>query len=249
MEEEVKENMAVDFYKEEGGEPSTPVKVKLGDTEFTSQELEDLVGAGRKLKEIEEKQGQPVDDILRSWGRRGEVLGKYKKLTNTETPDELEASFRKPAQVQAQEPVGTVDEEAVKRQVISEAKKFGLLTKEEAQELFNQTYQQNRAGEKLLNKTARILREAKSEGKPSVELDKFLEFMADPANPKDPQKAYKIMFEKELDEWKEKNLSTLRKPGMVTDTAQPSIKTPQSNRPQSADALKTALQEALTRGG
>lgn len=237
-----------DFYNEDlTGEPTKPVTVKLGDTEFTSQELEDLVGAGRKLKEIEQKQGQPVDDILRSWGRRGEVLGKYKKLTNTETPDELEASFRRPTQ--SQEVPATLDEEAVKKQVISEAKKFGLLTKEEAQELVNQVYQQNRAGEKLLNKTARILREAKAEGKPSVELDKFLEYMADPANPKDPQKAYKLMFEKELDEWKEKNLSTLRKPGMVTDTTQPSIKTPQSNRPQSADALKTALQEALTRGG
>jgi len=87
--------MANDFFekKEEKEEmeekQENAEKVKIGESEFAPEELEILVESGKRLKEIEEKQGQPVEDILKSWGQRGEVLGKYKKLTGTETVEEL----------------------------------------------------------------------------------------------------------------------------------------------------------------
>ena len=236
-----------DFYKEEGGEPTVPMKVTLGDTEFTTQELEDLVGAGKKLKEIEEKQGQPVDDILRSWGRRGEVLGKYKKLTNTETPDELEANWKNP--VVNPQPQVQLDDDALRTQVRAEAQKFGLLTKEEAQQLANEVYQNNRAGEKLVNKVNKLLKEAKIEEKPVTTVEKLLEFMADPANPKDPQNAYDIMFKKELKEWESKQISKIKPQGMMTTTAIPSTKEPEVRQPTTREGLKEVLREHFANYG
>src|SRR3990167_502304 len=87
--------MANKFFedKEEDKEEVSD-KIKLGDTEFTQDELNELVGAGRKLKEIETKQGQKIEEVLTSWGKRGERLGEWKKVTGAQKPDEYLAKIK-----------------------------------------------------------------------------------------------------------------------------------------------------------
>ena len=239
--------MADDFFKKEEAQTETKEtgveeveKIKVGETEFTSTELQDLVEAGAKLKDIETKQGQPIDDVLTSWGRRGEQLGKWKQATGVETPDE----FKKPEELK----VDLTDDETQKAQVIQEAKKYGLLTQDEAKQMFNDIYQTNRAGEKLLSEVNDVIREAKADGKPVTEPDKLLEFMADPNNPKDPRKAYKLMFEDELEKWKEERLGTLKKKPMVTDTTSTAggkeFKAPQITRANLSGVLSDYLKSS-----
>lgn len=182
--------------------------IKLGDQEFSADELTDLIGAGKKLKELEEKQGQPVEDILTSWGRRGETIGEQKKKLE-EAEKELERFKNPPAKEE-------LDREALKKEVLEEMRGFGFAPKEELLKEFNDLYQTNRSNEKLLAQVKRVSREAKADGKPEVEPVKLLEFMADPNNPRDPEKAYKVMFEKELEEWKENRINLAKKPNMVT---------------------------------
>lgn len=184
-------------------------KVKVGDQEFTPDELSDLVGSGRKLKELEEKQGQPIDDILHSWGKRGETIGELKKQKE-EYEKELDKFKNPPAKEE-------VDREAVRKEVLDEMKGFGFATKEELLKEMNNLYQNNRAGERMLSAVKRVSREATADGKPEIEPEKLLEFMADPNNPKDPQKAYNVMFEKELDEWKLAQIDKAKKPGMIIE--------------------------------
>lgn len=223
-------------------------KVKVGDSEFTPEELEQLVGSGKRLKEIEEKQGQPVDDILKSWGQRGEVIGKYKELTKTERVEELEEKLKKELE-EAERTPEQVDKEEVKKKVIAEAKEYGLLTKEEAQEMFNQVYEERRSGERMFSSVSKVLRQAKREGKPTTEAEKLLEFMADPSNPKDPEKAYKLMFESELDEWKQKQMSKAKGTEFITqDTSTAGAKQPVEKTPKNYEELKSALNEHLTAG-
>ena len=230
-----KENMSIFDDKEE---VST---IKLGETEFTQEELNELVGAGRKLKELEEKNGQPVEDILSSWGRRGEEIGKYKK--ELEEKEQRLAELSKPAAT-----VEQLDEEKTREQVVAEAKKYGLLTKEEAQEMINGIVSEREAGRQILNQTKKVLRQAEKDGRPMVELDKLLEFMSDPNNPRDPQNAYDIMFKKEIKEWEQKQLSTLKNKGMSTLSA-PSIKEPERKSISTKDALKEALSEHFSNFG
>lgn len=230
--------MTDNFFKDETGETEEPEKVKVGETEFSPEELQELIGAGQKLKEIETKQGQPIDEVLTSWGKRGEVIGQLKK-EKEEALVKLDKYENPPTPEQ-------VDKEKIKEQVISEAREYGLLTKDEAQEMFVKTYEERRAGERLLASVKRTLREAKSDEKPTTTPEKLLEFMADPANPKDPEKAYKIMFEKELEEWKEARINQVKKPNMFTETtstagAKEFIPPKLTNREDLRNALRVSI--------
>ena len=112
--------------------------------------------------------------------------------------------------------------------------------------MIEELYTTRRSGERILASVNKVLRQANSDGKPVTTADKLLEFMADPSNPKDPDKAYKLMFEKELEDWKQKRIESLKKPTMLTETKstagtkQPEIKIP-SNREELRNALRIAV--------
>lgn len=221
----------------------TEEKIKVGEVEYSRQELDDLTGAGRRLKDLEEKQGQPVDDILKSWGRRGEEIGNYKKQVE-ELNKKVEELIRSPRK--EGEPLTEAEIEA---QIKADAKKYGLLTSEEAREVATRIYNENRAGERMLSKTNKVLRQAREAGKPVVETEKLLEFMSNPDNPKDPQNAYDIMFKKELKDWERGQVDKLKNKGMDTETHVTSDKKPDEKPIVGQDALKTALREHFANFG
>lgn len=225
-----------DFFNDDKQEETE--KIKLGDQEFSTDELNELIGAGKKLKELEEKQGQPVEDILTSWGRRGESIGELKKK-NEEYEKELDRLKNPPAKE-------VVDQENLKKEVLGELKGYGVLTKDEVQAMINDIYQTNRSGERLLAQVKRVSREAKADGKPEVEPEKLLEFMADPNNPKDPEKAYKVMFDKELEEWKENRINQAKKPNMMTiSKTTAGAKTFEPKKIGNKDELRSALTSVM----
>ena len=199
--------MADNFFEDKDETQDEVQKIKLGDTEFDPDELQQLVGFGKKLKEIEEKQGQPIDEVLTSWGERGRRLGEMKEKLKEYESKEAEAN----------KPVEVKDKEALKAKVVNEAKEFGLLTKEEALSMFDELYQTRRSGEKILSGTNKVIKQNARMGFPKVAPDKLLEFMASPENPKDPAKAYKLMFEKEIDEIKAAKLASIKPKGMITN--------------------------------
>src|SRR3990170_1611613 len=117
--------MADSFFKEDKedkGEQEEQEKIVLGVDEFTQEELETLVGKAKKVTEFEEKQGQSWEDVTRSWGKRGERIGEYKKAE-----EELKARLEKLENPPTKE---VVDQEKVKEQVLAEAKSLGIITKE-----------------------------------------------------------------------------------------------------------------------
>jgi len=205
------------FFK--GGQKETPKeekkqpeKIKVGDNEYTQKELGALIDLGSKAKDWEDKGGSSFDELKTKFGKRGERIGQLKKFETK--VKELEEAQKKAI---SEKPKDKLTEEELKIQVVEEAKKFGLITKSEVEEMFNSLYQQRRSGERILTSANRVLKQAKKDGRPVVEVEKLLEFMADPDNPKDPVKAYKLMFEKELDEWKEKQLMKTKKLGLFTE--------------------------------
>lgn len=226
-----------DFFDENKEEE----KIKLGEQEFSEDELQDLIGAGKKLKEIEEKQGQPVEDILTSWGRRGETIGELKK--KAEEADKLREEIELLKNPPAKE---VIDQENLKKEVLGELKGYGILNKEEVKEMINDIYHTNRDGERMLAQVKKVSREAKADGKPEIEPEKLLEFMADPNNPKDPQKAYNVMFEKELDEWKENRINQAKKPNMMIEkTVTAGGKSFEPKKIGNKDELRSALTSVM----
>lgn len=231
----------VKFFEDNKEEPQVeetqPETVKIGDNEFSTDELEELVGKGKAAKEWEEKAGDTLDNLKSTFGKRGQTIGDLKKQV-----EELEQSQRQPEPQPGQQ----LTEEQQKQQILEEAKKFGILTKDEFDNMFDSLYQNRRSGEKLLARTQRVIRAAKKDGKPAVNEEKLLEFMSDPSNPSDPEKAYKLMFEKELDEWKEKNMLKAKKPGMITESKSTAgSKQPEQPAPPTRDNLEQRLSEFL----
>lgn len=225
------------FFKEEEQEEEIE-KIKVGETEFAPEELEELVGKAQSIGDFEKKQGQTWEDVTKSWGKRGERIGEYKK--QIEEYEEKIKSLENPPEQEE------VDKEKIKAKVIAEANEFGLLTRDEAKKMFEDYYQQSRSGEKILAKVNKVLRKAKKDGNPTTEPEKLLEFMRDPANPADPAKAYKMMFEDELDEIKQRKLQSMKKEEFVTQKGSTAgAKKPIEKTPKSRDELKAALIEHL----
>lgn len=204
--------------------PQVPEKIKVGEKEYDQAELEHLVGLGSLGVELEDKWDTKLDKLMPAYtSATQEKKALEEKLKVLETPKEVQ------------------DEEALKQEALQEAKKLGLLTKDD----FETYYQQRRAGEKLLDETNSFLNSVKAEGKPVVETLDLLEYMAGNGF-KDPQIAYKVMKEKELDAWKEGKLKELSPEPLVTETTT-TAKTPQDvviNRHNSKDVLS----EVLNRG-
>lgn len=199
--------MADKFFnegKEEEESETEPSKIKLGETEFTEDELTDLVGKAKKIKEFEEKQGQSWDEVAKSWGKRGERIGTLKK--------ELEEVKSKLDSIPKTEEQLTKEERETK--IRQELNRFGVVTKEELENY----YKEQRGKERVVSRTNKVIRQAKRDGYPETTPEQLIKFMADPANPNNPEVAYKIMFEKEIDRIKSEKLESLRKKGMTTTT-------------------------------
>lgn len=227
-----------DFFEDKQDDSQEVEKVKVGDIELSPEELQDLVGRGQKLKELEEKQGQPVENIISDWGKRGELLGQEKKARE-EALAELDKYKNPPTKEQ-------VDQETIRKQVLEELKGYGIPTIDEVKQAVNDIYQTNRAGERMLAQVKRVAREAVADGKPEVTPEALLEFMADPSNPKDPEKAYKVMFDKELEEWKLGQINKAKGQTMTTVTKSTAgAKTFTGKTPNTKDELNAALSSVL----
>jgi len=183
-------------------------KISLGDQEFTSDELQELVGKAKKVSEFEEKQGQPWEEVTKSWGQRGERIGELKKEV-----EELRA-----LKEQEEKPKEQLDQEAIEKQIRQEAQKYGLVFKDELKDEASRIFTQLREGEKMMSRVKKVIRTNANQGYPKTTEKDLLEYMKDPNNPADPEKAYKLMFEDEIEKVRNKKLDSIRKPGMQTET-------------------------------
>lgn len=194
------------FFEENKQEVETPTpteeiapsnKIKVGEEEFSDEELSRLVGLGKYASELETKWNTKVDRLM----------PEYTRVTQDKKALEEELSKYKSAPEQT-------DEETLRQEALKEAKSLGLVTKDD----FDVYYQQRRAGERILDDTNSFVDSIKTEGKPAVEAIDLLEYMA--ANGiKEPSIAYKVMKDKELDAWKESKLKEIKPETIQTDTS------------------------------
>ena len=192
------------FFEDKKEETIAPIeeiaplaKTKVGEEEFSDEELSRLVGLGKFASELETKWNTKVDRLM----------PEYTKATQEKKALEEElAQLRNKPEV--------TDEETLRQEALKEAKNLGLVTKDD----FDVYYQQRRAGERILDETNSFVDSIKADGKPAVEALELLEYMATNGI-KDPGIAYKVMKDKELDAWKESKLKELKPESIQTDTS------------------------------
>lgn len=213
-----------------------PEKIKLGEEEFSQEELSQLVGLGKSYKEIESKYNTKLDRV---WPEFGKSQNRVKELEA-----ELE-NMKKASQTPKD-----LDENAV-REAKEAARKIGLVTDEQFTEFmgknFRQFYQQERAAERLLDDCKDFEGEFDGkDGRPAFKTEEILEYMRD-TGIKNPELAYKTKFESQLDSWKESQLAKAKKPGLTTVTETQGFKEPKQVK-ITTNNLQDLIREQLEGG-
>lgn len=213
-----------------------PEKIKLGEEEFSQEELSQLVGLGKSYKEIESKYNTKLDRV---WPEFGKSQNRVKELEA-----ELE-NMKKASQMPKD-----LDENAV-REAKEAARKIGLVTDEQFTEFmgknFRQFYQQERAAERLLDDCKDFEGEFDGkDGRPAFKTEEILEYMRD-TGIKNPELAYKTKFESQLDSWKESQLAKAKRPGLTTVTETQGFKEPKQVK-ITTNNLQDLIREQLEGG-
>lgn len=227
-----------DFFdketQEESSETSTSEPIKLGDQEYSQDELSRLVGLGRIAEEAESKYNTKIDKV---WPDYGKTKNELRELR------EQKARWEQQQTQQAAIP----EDEAIK-QAREAAQKVGLITKDDFNNVlgqsFRQYYMQERAAEKLLDEATSL--EGKydgSNGLPKFDKEEILNYMFE-TGIKSPERAYKDKYETQYDQWKESELLKARRPGLRTMTQTSSGKFPANTKP-TKENLNQLVAESL----
>lgn len=185
----------------------TPETIKVGDKEYSPEDLQGLVQLGEIGREAEEKYNTKLDRV---WQDYGKTKNELKTLQ-----DEYEG-FKSTAQ----QPINTNDEDSV-RQAKEAAKKLGLVTNDDFDNYLNKSFrakfQEEMAARDLIQAATGLEKKYDgSDGRPKFEKADILDYMQD-TGINDPEKAYKLRYESQLDKWKETQLEKSRKTGFYTE--------------------------------
>jgi len=211
----------------------TVEKVKVGSDEYTQDELSKLVGLGKIGVEAEQKFNTKLDrvwpEFVKSSQEKAELNAKVKEFEGKIKDMETKKS-------PALNSLTSEQKEQAKKEL------YELMGGEPMTEKqFEVKYVQRRNAERLVEDTESVLLEMKEQGMPQTTVEDVLKHMAD-TGIRVPQKAYKDMFEAEIDKIKEEKLKSLRPSGGY-ETVQ--VQSPGNKQPALKKVTKENLAEML----
>ncbi len=181
------------FFQEEEKAEEALEKIKIGEKEYDSKELEDYIEKGKKVDEYTKKYNTDFD---KAWSSYGKTTQENKRLQ--EELDEL----RKQAEIRQSVEIGELSQQQIE-QAREQAKKIGIVTQGD----LDAWYTSRRAAEKLLEDCRALEDEVNGEdGRPKFTTEEMLAHMQE-TGIKNPMKAYKDKYETELDTWKQSELN------------------------------------------
>ena len=237
------------FDKEE--ENKEVEKVKVGEKEYTQDELNNLVNLGQTAKEYETKWNRKISEFYPDYTQKSQKLSELEKkeaerarIADEQLKREQVEKDKEYAQ-RAQKNQLTPEEE--RAYAIKQAKELGLVTREEFETEVDRRVARYRTGEKLIDDTRVAIDEFKEKFGVNSTVDEVLKYM-DENGFKKPEKALKDMFEPQIDKWKEDRLRSIRPDGMFTqDRSSAGGKAPSPRIPITKDKLSEAIRNSLTR--
>ena len=233
--------MADDFFEtklEEKAVPEEvveePEKIKLGEKEYTQDELSKLVGLGETANELETKWNTKIDRL-------------YPEYTKaTQDKKELEAKLKEYEEKQVESKVQSGAEltpEELAKQTRAELRKVGGITTEDVNDYIYRALEARDLKEDI----EAVVETNKAAGKPETDFEGLVGYMQT-SGVRNPQDAYDLMFKNELKEWERKQIDSIKRPGMVTeDTSTAGAKQPPQRVAITKENILDQLDEALFR--
>jgi hypothetical protein len=217
---------------QEESQPEEVSKIKVGEEEYTQEELSRLVGLGKIGLEAEEKFNTKIDKV---WPEYTKSQNEIKRLK------QLEEEYETIRQNKSAEPE---DVEKAYQEAREAARKLGLITVDD----FRDLYYKEEAAKDLVSRGRELEKTFDgSDGRPKFDVEDMFNYMAQ-NHIQDPELAYKIRFESELDSWKETQLAKGKKPGLTTNTQSAAgTKAPPNVKPN-RDNLDELIREQLYGG-
>lgn len=240
LEEKLNEAMEPTVTQETPQEVIVPEKVKVGDAEYTQDELSRYVGLGKQGAELEERWNTKFDRLMPEYTKATQELKTYK-----EKLAELEAERSKQP--------STPDAEQSKEALRILKEEFGVVTKGDLEDYYKTRREEERTqaeqdafAKELSSKVTTLQKDIDgADGRPAFKPVEVLEFMKEEGI-KDPMKAYKVLHEDALDAWKAARIVKGEPKDPIISVTKPTAgaKQPNSVRP-THENLQQMLNEAL----
>lgn len=224
-------------------QPAEPQSISLGEKEYTQEELSRLVGLGEQALDLESKWDTRIDRLMPAYN---EVTQEKAQLAKRNA--ELEAQIQSAINEKAAEG-GKLSPDEEARIVKEQAKRFGLVTAEDFDKYYEERRESERTQEladRLVKETESYLDKQASEGKPKASVRDVISFM-DENGIGSYENAYKLKYEKELDDWKMKQITSNKPAGLYTQSSSTAgAKQPVERTVNSAN-LASVIEETLSR--
>jgi hypothetical protein len=220
--------MADEFFKDETAVADAPETVKVGDKEYTQEQLAKVVGLGEIADEAQTKYNRPIEKF---WPEFTKAQQKSQEL-------EKEVQELKSFKERLTAPdIKVPTQEEQYAQAREQARQIGLTDEDTTRRI----YREERATEKLVDTIEKINEDAGKLGKPVVSKEELVKYMVDEGF-RNPEKAYKDMFETELKDWEAKQIEKIKSPGYSTqETSTAGAKQPVFETPKTPEELQNAL--------
>ena len=208
-------------------------KIKVGEAEYTQDELDRLVGLGKTAETYEKQYNTKFDKAWSAYGKTTQELKEAKeRLAEYEKQKELQKS--------SQQQLSPEQIEQAKQQLVQ------LLGGNPITEQnYAKFYVSMREGEKLLDECTNYETEINGEdGRPKFNKDEIIEYMSETGIRK-PLAAYRDKYENELKSWETNQLQNAKGKQMYTNDKASEAKQPTQPKIRTQDDLARALSESL----
>ena len=176
--------------------PQVPEKVKVGEKEYTQDELSSLVGLGETAKDFESKWNRSISQFYPDYTQKSQKLAEYEKKEKETEELKLKEKVEEKQDLTPEEQSKLVLQEADKYGFVHKGNVYGFVA--------------NFLQAKELKEDAEAVAElAKEEGKPGITTDDLIDYMSE-TGIKNPQDAYDVKFKNEVREWERKQLDKVK---------------------------------------
>lgn len=207
-----------------------PETIKVGEEEYSQDELQKMVGLGKVASELETKWNTDINRLFPEYTKLSQEKKEWQRQQETPAPAVIKNENTGEDEVQ---------------QAVAKLKELGFISRDDVDREVSSKVMSVLAAKELLSETERLVREQSENGNPKLSSNELLEYMQE-TGIKRPELAYKAKFEKELDEIKEKKLSGIKPKGIITEDGGAGAKVPQA-KPITRDNITEALSEVLNR--
>lgn len=203
-------------------------KIKLGEKEYTQEQLQKLVGLGEIGLEAEQKYKTRIDRV---WPNYQQIVNEKRetteKLTAAEKRSQDLENQLKQYQSQAQQTqqnqqtsqkqyeAPQLTQEQIREAAVRQARELGIPLNEDVRKIVSEMMQ----GQQLINDISETIDSMTSDGLPNTTVEDVLNHMQE-TGIRNPDKAYKDMFEQQWIAQQVSKLAEIKKPAGLPTTSQ-----------------------------